>query len=52
MVDVRVIALGLLLSIASLTQIANARVLPSVDARAPLPEPERIPGLPSDDDLE
>jgi hypothetical protein len=31
---------------------AAARILPSADARAPLPEPERLPGLPSDAELE
>jgi len=34
------------------TQVADARVLPSMDARTPPPEAPRPPGLPSDAELE
>ncbi len=41
-----------LVSAWSLSQVTAARVLPSVGARAPAPEPPRAPGLPSDQELE
>jgi len=44
--------LGLFLAAWSMTQVAAARLLPSVQARTP-PQPEkRVPGLPSDVELE
>jgi len=45
------IALGSLLLACGLTT-AHARVLPSLDARAPRPQPQRPAGLPSDNELE
>jgi len=41
-----------MLSAWSVTGVTEARVLPSVDARTPPPEPPRPPGLPSDAELE
>jgi len=46
------IGVSLMLSAWSVTGITEARVLPSVDARTPPPEPPRPPGLPSDAELE
>src|SRR6185436_17259058 len=43
---------SLMLSAWSVTGVTEARVLPSVDARTPPPEPPRPPGLPSDAELE
>ncbi len=45
-------ALGLALVGFCALQIAEARVLPSVKARAPKPEAPRAPGLPSDEELQ
>jgi len=44
--------LGLILATWSVTQVADARLLPKVDSRTPPPPPPRVPGLPSDADLE
>src|SRR4029079_1455477 len=46
------IGVSLMLSAWSVTGVTQARVLPSVDARTPPPEPPRPPGLPSDAELE
>ena len=46
------IGVSLMLSAWSVTGVTEARVLPSVDARTPPPEPPRPPGLPSDAELE
>src|SRR3954470_15534022 len=45
-------ALGVLLVAWSLSQVAAARLLPRVDARTPPPPEQRVPGLPSDAELE
>ncbi len=46
------IILGLILVTCSVSQVADARLLPSVEARTPPPPPPRPPGLPSDAELE
>ena len=44
--------LGLILATWSVTQVADARLLPKVDSRTAPPPPPRVPGLPSDAELE
>jgi hypothetical protein len=46
------IGVSLMLPAWAVTQVAFARVLPSMDARTPPPEAPRAPGLPSDAELE
>jgi hemolysin activation/secretion protein len=47
-----IVFLALLLVAPLFAQPAGARILPSVDARTPPPEPPRAPGVPSDAELE